>query len=323
MYDKTSNHYTIGSWTVPWIVVFGSSTSFYMPNAVQLFLEEGRLEVTEPVLKKNIETITKEQKKLEAIGRNEFHDGPTLGLWEISEVEVGESERPILRIRLKKTNYFNFIAIVSNLDKEFLDVTGKTTTLRKKYINGDYSVPVPQLAPVFAIQMTVVTNDGYFMITRRASKGVIGYRNHLAPAVNESLHASKDYFDGKLSIVATVLRAAEEELNLVIEENNFKFFTLGVDENEYMYTLTGIISLDNYTANELNTHLARGTKGGKENANRYFLGPDVLTCARQMSDLSAEYKWAPYGVVCLTQAMMHIFGQAEVDSALKIYGRKY
>lgn len=317
-----SNNYKVGNWSVPWIVAFGSSDSYYKADQIHLYLEDGRLEIVEPELIKRIETISQQQSLLAKIGKDEFHDGPTLALMEVEEAELGDNEVPILRIHLKRSGYFNFMAIVSHLDEEFSDSPGQYTTLRKKYVTGDYRIPVPQLAPVFAIQMSLITSDGYFMVTRRASKGVTGYRNHLAPAVNESLHALKDYIGGNLSIVATTIRAAIEELNLEIDAESFKFFTLGVDEQEYMYTLTGVIELSSHTAEQLFSHLALGTKGNREVAGRYFLGPDLHQCAKQMSELSADFRWAPYGVVCLTQAMIYKFGLNNVNEALKKYPRR-
>lgn len=311
------NSYQIGQWSVPWTVVAGSNASYFKPENVELYIEEGHLEITDPELKKRIAEITERQENLRLVGKSQFHDGPTLGLLDISESQKGDEEEPVLKIHLKQSNYFMFLAIVNRLDEEFMDNDSILTTIRKKYISGNYKVPVPQLAPVFAIQMSLITSDGYFLVTKRASKGVAGYANHLAPAVNECLHPIKDKIKGKVSIIATVIRSAKEELNIEILESEIKFITMGVDEGEYMYTLTGIIECKDFDKEKLSIRLRQGAKEGFEADGHFFLGPDLNTCASEMTHLSEKYKWAPYGVVCLTQAMVHKFHSLqEVEEAL-------
>ncbi|RZK43676.1 MAG: hypothetical protein EOO90_01925 [Pedobacter sp.] len=314
-----ANGYQIGAWTVPWTVVAGSNASYFKPENVELYIEEGHLEITDPELARRISEVTTQQDKLKLLGKSSFHDGPTLGLLDIGETQKGDEEEPVLRIHLKRSNYFMFLAIVNRLDEKFTDTNGSLTTIRQKYISGNYKEPVPQLAPVFAIQMSLITNDGYFLVTKRASKGVAGYANHLAPAVNECLHPIKDKLLGEISILATVIRSAKEELNIEISESEIKFFTMGVDQAEYMYTLTGVIECKEFDKQMLSARLKQGAKEGFESDGYFFLGPDLGTCAKEMSQLSEQFKWAPYGVVCLTQAMVYKFASLRrVEEALTI-----
>lgn len=315
--------FTIGGWKVPWVVVDGSNTSCYAPENIEVYLEPGTMRVEDIEIRTRIDLIEKEQEQLKIEGNSQLHDGPTLALVRVAHAQVGPLEDPVMKIHLKQSNYFMFLATVNRLDEVYFNENGVEDTLRKKYFtNSSFKQPIPHLASVFAVQMSLITSDGYYLVSKRATSGVVGYQGHLAPALNECIHPIKDYANGMISVLDTVKRAAADELNIDVKEEEIVFFTLGVDRVEYMYTLTGLIT-SKYTKNDIQSRVSQGTREGFEFERHFYVGPSVGSAAKSMSDLSMDHKWAPYGVVCLIQAMIYRSNSlTTVEKALRKNPRK-
>ena len=83
-------------------------------------------------------------------------------------------------MRLRPSDYYTFLATAMSLDEK--TVADKDTTIRDKYLHHvAYDKPVPEFASAFAVQMTLVTSDGYIVVSTRETEGIVGYPGHLAP----------------------------------------------------------------------------------------------------------------------------------------------
>lgn len=318
--SPTQSEYRIGKWQVGWVVVDGSSSDPYKPKNVICQYDPLPLVLSpERQLKKT--QIDKTQEEIEKIkGHREYHNGPTLALAGLGRGQIGDMEESLLILRLQPSDYYTFLATAISLNEEIVE-NGKKITVRNRYLrNLNYSSPIPEFASAFAIQMSVITSDGYIVVSKRATEGISGYAGYLAPAINECVNPISDRsVSGTISLIATTQRGASHELNIEIAEDEITFFTLGVDIQWYMYTLTGLICSKTFSKDDIQARRSIGSKEHWEANQYYFLQHDPEAIAKFMSEISRVEKWSPYGVVCITQTMIHEFGLKVTERALSKY----
>ena len=198
---------------------------------------------------------------------------------------------------------------------------GKTVTVFDRHLrNLNFASPIPEFASAFAIQTSVITKDGFIVVSKRATEGIDSYPGHLAPAINECVNPVSDRdASGAISLYATTRRGASHELNIDITEDELVFFTLGVDIRWYMYTLTGMVRSKSFTRDDLLRRRSVGSKEAWEAEKYYFLPFEPFEVAKFMREVSSTEKWAPYGVVCLIQTLISEFGVKITERALNKY----
>lgn len=315
------NQYRIGKWQVGWAVVEGSSSDPYTPeNAICQF--DPTPLVLPPDRQQKKEQIEATQAKLEKTrGRREFHNGQTVALAGIGRGQIGDIEAPLLILRLRPSDYYTFLATASSIDDHIRANDGKTITVRDKYLrNLHYESPIPEFASAFPLNLSVITNDGYILMSKRAIEGIGGYADHIYPAINECVNPISDRSaSGTLSLFATAQRAASHELNIQIEEDELLFFTVGVDTRWYYYGLTGTIRSKTFSADDVVSRRSIGSKERWESNQLYFLPHDPERIAKWMREASKTDKWGPIGVVCLAQTMVLEFGLRTTEKMLRKY----
>lgn len=316
--SPTQTEYRLGRWQVAWVAIEGSSSDPYTPNNTICQYDPTPLAL--PVDRQQRKAqIENEQMLLEqTTGRRLYHNGPTLALAGLGRGQIGGIEDPLLILRLRPSDYYTFLATAMSLDEAIHTEEGKATTVRDKYLRSlDYASPMPEFASAFAIQTSMITSDGYFVVSKRAMEGICSYPGYLAPAINECVNPISDRSaNGAISLFATTQRGASHELNIEITEDELVFFTVGADTRWYMYTLTGLIRSKSFSRDDILARRSLGCKEHWEATQYYFLAHDPYEVAKFMRDISETERWSPYGVVCLTQALISEFGVKLTERAL-------
>lgn len=314
------DEFRIGQWHVGWNVIEGSSSDPYTPNNVICQFDPTPLVLSaDRQLKK--QQIEESQAKLaKANGSRLYHNGPTLALAGFARGQIGDMEESLLILRVRPSDYYTFLATAMSLDETIRIEHGKTTTVREKYLcNIRYDLPVPEFASALAVNLTVITSDGFIIVSKRAPE-VSGYAGYLSPAINECVNPASDRgANGTISLLATAQRGASYELNIEITESEVVFFTLGVDTRWYYYGVTGLIRSKSFSKDDIRTRQSLGSKEHWEASEYYFLPHDPDQVAKFMSKYSKIEKWNPIGVVCLVQTLVLEFGIKTVERLLRKY----
>jgi hypothetical protein len=313
--------FRIGKWQADWVVVEGSSSDPYTSDNIICRFDPTPLLLPTDRQQKKAQIETTQASIEQARGSREFHNGQVVALAGIGSGQFGEMEAPVLIVRLRPSDYYTYLATAVSLDEVIQTDDGKRITVRDKYLKRmHYASPKPEFASAFPINLTVITCDGYILISKRATEGISGYAGYIFPAINECMNPLSDRSaNGNLSVFATAQRAANHELNIEIEEDELVFFTLGVDTRWYYYGLTGSIRSKTYTKDDILARRSIGSKERWESKELFFLPHNAEEIARFMRKTSATEKWGPIGVVCLVQTMIAEFGVKETERVLRKY----
>lgn len=322
--DSTTHsfdEFRIGKWRTAWVTVEGSSSDPYTASNVVCQLDPTPVSLP-PERKHKKDQIERAQQELEKAGKpREYHNGPTVALAGIGRGQIGYAEEPFLFLRMCPTVFYNYLATTMCLDEVIQAEDGKQTTVREKYLrNLQYEAPIPEFVSAFAINLSVITSDGFIVVAKRAIEGVVPYGGYISPAINECMNPISDRnASGTLSVFATAQRGANHELNIEITEDELVFVTLGVDARWYSYLLTGLVRSKKYTRDAIIARRTLGSKERWETKELYFLRHDLDAIAKFMRDTTKTAKWSPVAIVCLTQTLILEFGAKMTERALSKY----
>jgi len=314
------DEFRIDKWHVGWVIIEGSSSDPYIPNNVVCQVDPTPL-MLPPDRQRKKEQIEETQAQREKDHKSrEFHNGATVALAGVGRGQMGYTEEPFLRLRLRPSDYYTFLATAMSLDEVIATGGEGSITIRDKYLrNLNYKSPIPEFASAVSINLSLITSDGFIVVSKRASEGIGGYQDYLAPPINECINPVADSISGTVSLLATARRGATQELNIEITEDELVFFTVGVDTHWYFYAVTGLIRSKSFSRDDILGRRSLGSKERWESTQLYFLPHDLEEAARFMRDTTRTDKWNPEGVVCLTQTLMLEFGKKATERALKKY----
>lgn len=315
------DEYSVGKWQVPWVVVEGSSSDPYTASNVICQFDPRPLTLP-PDRQTKKEQIEQIQAKIEkSNGRREFHNGPTVALAGMGRGQIGDMEEPILILRLRPSDYYTFLATSISLNDKIKTNQGTEVTVRERYLRSlQFNTPLPEFASALAINLSLITSDGFIVVSKRATDGIGGYAGYMAPAINECINPVSDRsVHGTLSLSATAQRGASHEHNIEITDDELSFFTVGVDPKWYFWGVTGLIRSKTFSRADILSRRSIGSKEQWESDNIYFLPHNPDSIAKFMSDISESERWQPIGVVCLVQTMVAEFGLKATERALRKY----
>jgi hypothetical protein len=313
------DEFRIGKWHIGWVTIEGSSSDPYTPNNVVCQVDPRPL-VLPPDRQQKKDSIEETQAQLEKVNqKREFHNGPTVALEGIGRGQIGYTEEPFLILRLRPSDYYTFLATAMSLDEVITD-QGKTT-VRDKYLRDlNYWAPIPEFASALSINLSLITSDGFIVVSKRATEGIGGYQGYWAPPINECVNPVSDRSaSGTVSLFITAQRGASQELNIEITEDELIFFTVGVDTHHYFYDVTGLIRSKSFTRDDIRARRSLGSKERWETEELKFLPHNVERVAEFMRETTKTDRWNPEGIVCLTQTLIVEFGAKATEQALKKY----
>jgi|SRR5215213_151532 len=314
-----AEYYHLGGWQAAWIVVAGSSSNPYRPGFIKCVIDERPLSLPTDVLKRKEQIEADEALKESIYGKREFFNGRTLALEKVLHSEVDDSQPSSLILQLRPSEYYNFLSTAISLDEIVLGPNGERITLRDKYLSKvRYDEPIPEFATALPINLSVITNDGFILASKRGTDGIGGYRGHIAPAISEIISPVSDVqLDGSVSVFSTAKRGARNELNIETTDDEVLFFTIGVDAHWYFWGLTGLIRTTKFSKADILARRSLGSEERWESKELYFFPSNVGEAVREMRELSTVDKWQPVAIVCTIQALISEHGIEETEIALK------
>lgn len=314
------DEFQVGKLRVKWVVCQGSAEFPYTHRNIRCIYDPTPLELPSDRQQKKAR-IDEEQKRLKDAGKPHFHPGPTVALDQIIQSQIGDLEEPVLTLRVRPSDYYTLLATAMSLDEQIETEYGGKITVRDRYLrNLHYERPIPEFASALSINLALVSNDGYILVSKRSSD-VGSDPNFMAPAINECVNPVRDQdANGIISIFATAKRGAKHELNIEIKEDELEFFTVGVDTRYYFYQLTGLIRSRSFSRDDIRARYSQSSTERWEAEKYQFIKFNPAEVAKFLSKSSE--RWTPYGIVCLIQALISEFGISEVERALATHPPK-
>jgi hypothetical protein len=263
------------------------------------------------------QSIEREQEQAKRDGRSVFWNGGTYGLSRISRRSAVAGEASTLTLHLFPSDYFSYLAVISEMDCSKPGAGAHASAVRAKYlVQVDAETVVPALARSVGVSTLIVTRDERALLTRR--------KNHLScmpgffsVSINEAMTRDPNAPDHLTPDPAkTIVQGALEELGLTLDPSQIRFLSFGVDETFYQWGIASMAEVRE-TAAEIREGLSLGTKDGTfENDALYFAPfsiPDILDFVRNNGP------WVCGGLAALTQALVLRFGREAVVSAARAH----
>lgn len=313
-------HYRIGDFTAPVMILEGTPNSPYEPDRVNCHLFEEPLKLPQEleIIKKNTE---REQELIaQDKGRPDFHNGAMTALVNYHHSYTQVWEDPTLFLQLKETDYYTFLSTALKLDTVIPTATNPSETLRAKYLgSSSYRTPNPNFATSFGVNLTIVTDDEYLIITRRGETGVSHYHGAYAVPVMESVNPKLDRdVNQQLDIFETARRGLHEEFGIHdVAKESIKLFTLQVDTRHYLYGFTGFFFAEGYSRDLTEGIRSRGVRDWWESPEHTYVQFNPRSVAKFVKDHGGVARFHPTSFVSICQSLIYRFGQRETNNAFK------
>lgn len=226
------------------------------------------------------------------ISREPIHENMTLGLW------------------FKPRDHYTGLATRRCLDNP---------DFRQKYVPDDWSTPVTGFSCSMGVDLTVISSDGYALLTQRGQNQSI-HQNMFHSSVSEAVSPSFDRstIGQAPDLYRCACRGLAEELGLYegidFSSSDILFLSFSVDTHYALYGLRGMVKV-NTSAEEILRAWHTGVKDKMEN-KRLFAVP--FTLHDICSFVFAHAPWAG-GLVCLYHALVHEFGRKQVNTVIFSY----
>jgi len=312
-------HFRIGKWKMNWIVLEGTSDRGYREGDIVCQLEPVTVQLPNDLQTIRSSVHNEQEKHKRDTGSPVYYNGPMVAFSDLIISRTSPSEDPLLFLRFKNTDYYSFLATSMSLNQLVPDDKGSFISVRDKYLRGtDYRKPVAEIATSFAVNLAVVTKDGYLVIGKRGQRGISCYPGCYTVPVNECVHPKKDAAGtGYIDVFRTAKRGINEELNVEAENNEIVFFTLGLDTEWYFYALTGMLRSGQFTKDDIIARMSRGAKDKWETTELYYLQFNPAKVAKELRNMGTVSRWHPVAFVCVIQTLIHEFGRRSVERAFK------
>lgn len=294
-----------GTVQTTWMVLDGDGRQSYLD--VECTRVEPPL-VLAPELADVKRTIEKEQAELKAGGHQWFWNGKQLALDSYTTERVGEEEKPLLRLRVRESDYYNFLATSLSLDR----LLPGGLTVRSKFLRSpDWERPSASLSTAFGINVALVTSDLKVIVIRRGSR-VGSMPRAYGTSINEGLNVA-DMTPTGVDVYACGRRGALEELGFDLPKQAIHFFSLGVDTALAQWGLLGIARTGQVTYNDIVSGRARGAKDK-------FEGDEIFSIEFTPQAVAAfvheHAPWTPGGLACVYHALVNEYGKTYVEKVV-------
>ncbi|MGY1636891.1 hypothetical protein ACI78V_09580 [Geodermatophilus sp. SYSU D00742] len=247
---------------------------------------------------------------LEAAGR---WNGARYAVVTCSAGRSGDREEPVLRIRLRHSDYLNF-RTTQQVDRPFDD----GTTPRSRYLAGRSLREMPDfMANSLGAHVAVVTADDLLVVSRR-SEGVAVQPGLWSAAVSEGLSRGMDGApDAPPSIYGLARRGMDEELAVDEHEYSLELLSVGLATTVHQWVALFVARLHSLTWDQLSDRLSRGSADPWEHSEHdtveFAPGP-VLA---MVLDPARRDSWTPASVPAFYYALVRRWGRAGVERAVE------
>lgn len=306
-YEEWDEHFSFGRLKTTSIVLDGDGTEAYLPTNIHTHYDPQTATFFEEVMqaKKQIQQEQEEKQQRGepyqwngekyhlsriVISREPVHENMTLGLW------------------FKPRDHYIGLATRRCLDDP---------AFRQKYVPDDWSTPVTGFSCSMGVDLTVISSDGYALLTQRGQNQSIR-QNAFHSSISEAISPSFDRSTTGQSpdLYRCAYRGLAEELGLQefidFSPSDIRFLSFSVDTQYALYGLRGMIKV-NRNFEEILRNWRAGVKDKIEN-KKIFVIP--FTPQEVCSFIFSHEPFSPGGLVCLYHSLVHEFGREQVNKAM-------
>jgi hypothetical protein len=305
-----NNEYNRNGLKAKYINLYGTGNYVFKKENVRCVFD--RKEVVLPEDLENIRIgIELTQIELAKKAKKEHWNSDLLGLKSFVRGRTDDEKNLSLNLIFYLSNYYRNLATGGSLStKVFDDISGNFVTVRQKYLDHAYwEEVVPILAAAFGVALSVITNDNFLLVAKRASTGMGSWRGHYHCAMNEGLN-TEDFVDGEPDLFETARRGLKEELGITDNEVlDLRFLTFGYDTINYQWGLHGMVKV-NLTAQEVMDNAPSKSVDRWEYEKLFTIKFNVRDVIRFIID---NDPWTPFCKVCIIYTLIQCFGEEAVD----------
>ncbi|MHA1680293.1 MAG: toll/interleukin-1 receptor domain-containing protein [Promethearchaeota archaeon] len=285
-----------------WITVDGNGIRSYTPENVSMKVTH-KDHPLPPPLKKLREQIEKENEDKKARGESGSWNGPKYAMNAYTVERTIPDEHMRIRISLRMSDYYNFLATVGSFDK----VVDKGRTSRELFLSTvkAQNLLIPELAHGIGTCLLALTSDDYFLFTRR-STDVGPRKNEFDVSIIEGIQPQIDINDrGLPDVFKAITRGTWEELGVEISRDDVVLLGFGVDMHYYQWNFIGYVNLSK-TKEEITKALElRPDKF--ESKIFYFVKADPSTVIKYLENKTI---WAS-GLITIFWSLVNICGDKD------------
>ncbi|MGW3961683.1 hypothetical protein ACWED2_17805 [Amycolatopsis sp. NPDC005003] len=308
----TDTGFAIGTLRTSVVLIEGDGTQVIDEQAVEVVVDPGSVELPADVARLREEVIER-QGASAAAGRQAHWNGPTYAVSGFSVQRLGVDELPGVRLRVKGTDYFTFLA-TQQLDREL--PSGET--LRDKYVTPFPVTEVPDfMCASFGTYVAVVTADRKAVFAKR-SKTVGAFPGLWDASANEGLSRSLDSH-GRTppGLYDVARRGLREELGLDRSEYHLELLAFDVDRATNQWGCMFTASLHELTAAQLAERRTRGVADKWEHDEWEFVRFQPSDVVSHLLRPDRREQWTPVAPALFHLALVRHFGRARVERQVR------
>lgn len=304
----TGMEFTLGPLRTSVVIVEGDGTQVIDEQAVDVVVDPGRVDLPADVAQLRDEVAARQEESARG-GAHAHWNGPTYAVSGFSVHRLGVDETPGVRLRVKSTDYFTFLA-TQQLDRT-LPGGG---TLRERYVTPFSLTTVPEfMCASFGTYVAVVTADRMAVFAKR-SKAVGAFPGLWDASANEALSRSLDSH-GRTppSLYDVARRGLLEELGLERTEYHLELLAFDIDRRTNQWGCMFTASLHELTAAQLAERRTRGVADKWEHDEWEFVRFQPSDVVSHLLRPDRRNQWTPVAPALLYLALVRNFGRARVE----------
>ena len=267
--------------------------------------------VLPPEMAKWVPGISAEQEERRQAGLPHHFNGEMYSVESLSSSRMVGTEEPEYCIRLRTSNYYNFLAS-QELDREFRD----GSTPRSRYIEPVGHRSAPEFMSLsLGTSIVVVTRDNRILTCQRGAHA--GSRPLFwGVSADEGLSVSLDGAGQHAPrLHGAARRGMKEELSLEDHEYRLNLLAFTIDTQQHQWDSVFIAYLHELHSHELAERIERGAKDRGEIHAYEFLPFRVapILSALTFSIDGTQRDWTPIAPAAFYLALVHDQGRASVE----------
>ncbi|WP_141206721.1 hypothetical protein [Streptomyces griseorubiginosus] len=300
--------FSLGPLRTSALIVEGDGTSPVPPEAITIQVLDEEVVLPADMADWRNE-IAEEDERLRAEGHTPLWNGPRYAVESFDISRAPLDETPEVRLRLRPTDYYTFLA-AQQLDRRLSD----GTTPRTRYLDPDDPLVAPSfLQCSFAVNIAVVTTDDMLVVSQRSN------RVRMAPgvwnsSVNEGLSRHIDS-SGRSApdLHAVARRGMREELSLEPHEYSLDLLAFVLDIDKRHWSGHFYARLKDLSSADLQTRMSRGVADRWEHQTIDYVPFRPATVVRYMLRTDRIHRWAPLAPSLFHLSLVHAYGRTLVE----------
>ena len=213
--------------------------------------------------------------------------------------------------RLEKISYGKELVMEFSPSDYFTSLAHRVIDPSKLGKITDWSTPAKDIYASLGINLSLITSDGYTLITRRSAK-VSFAPGHYSISVNEAPNESD--WDPKTLIIDLykgAVRGGMEENGTRVNGQDVNYLSLGVDRNTCQWGILGSVNLK-INRREFAINLKQASDAWESDCSNFIEWNPRSVLAK----FKEYHPWTNAGRCELYHCLVHAFSQEEVDKEL-------